>query len=101
MARASSRGSGDAFEQGGLGGGFAQARPRARGAAGSGGMRLVADPGGARADGEVLSRSPEVVHLQSGHGPDDTALVRAGASSVIGVDYSQVAASAAQHRADE
>jgi SAM-dependent methyltransferase len=50
---------------------------------------------------EILGRSPAVVHLQSGHGLDDVALVRAGARSVIGIDYSQVAAGAAQRRADE
>ena len=48
---------------------------------------------------EVLGCSPEVVHLQSGHGLDDVALVRAGARSVTGIDYSQVAAGAAQRRA--
>ena len=50
---------------------------------------------------DVLRRAPEVVHLQSGHGLDDVALVRAGAKSVVGVDYSEVAAGAAQRRADE
>jgi SAM-dependent methyltransferase len=50
---------------------------------------------------EVLDRSPRVVHLQSGHGLDDVALVRAGAASVVGVDYSEVAVRAAQDRADE
>jgi len=50
---------------------------------------------------EILRRSPEVVHLQSGHGLDDAALVQAGAKSVVGVDYSQVAVRAAQRRADE
>ncbi|HEX7163222.1 MAG TPA: class I SAM-dependent methyltransferase [Trebonia sp.] len=49
----------------------------------------------------VLREAPEVVHLQSGHGFDDVALVRAGARSVVGVDYSQVAAGAAQNRAGE
>jgi hypothetical protein len=49
----------------------------------------------------ILSLSPEVVHLQSGHGLDDAALVQAGAMSVVGVDYSAVAAGAAQCRADE
>ncbi len=49
----------------------------------------------------ILSHGPEVVHLQSGHGLDDTALVQAGARSVTGVDYSAVAAGAAQRRADE
>jgi SAM-dependent methyltransferase len=39
------------------------------------------------------------VHLQSGNGIDDVALVRAGARSVIGVDYSEVAVAAAQRRA--
>lgn len=50
--------------------------------------------------GEILLRSPEVVHLQSGHGLDDVALVKAGARSVVGVDYSEVAVGAAQRRAD-
>ena len=49
---------------------------------------------------EILGRSPAVVHLQSGHGLDDVALVRAGAKSVLGVDYSEVATGAAQRRAD-
>jgi SAM-dependent methyltransferase len=49
----------------------------------------------------VLRCSPEVVHLQSGHGLEDVALVRAGARSVLGIDYSQVAVRAAQRRADE
>lgn len=40
-----------------------------------------------------------VVHLQSGHGVDDHALLKAGARSVLGVDYSTVAATAAQRRA--
>lgn len=48
----------------------------------------------------VLSCTPEVAHPQSGHGLDDVALVRAGARSVIGIDYSQVAVRAAQRRAD-
>jgi predicted nicotinamide N-methyase len=47
----------------------------------------------------ILCHSPEVVHLQSGHGLDDVALVRAGAKSVLGVDFSQVATRAAQRRA--
>jgi SAM-dependent methyltransferase len=50
---------------------------------------------------EVLGRSPEVVHLQSGHGLEDVALVYAGATSVVGIDYSQVTAGAAQRRANE
>ena len=49
----------------------------------------------------VLSHGPEVVHLQSGHGLDDAALVQAGAKSVVGVDYSAVAVGAARRRADE
>lgn len=49
----------------------------------------------------VLRSAPEVVHLQSGHGLDDVALVQAGARSVTGIDYSQVAAGAAQRRALE
>lgn len=49
----------------------------------------------------ALREAPEVVHLQSGHGLDDVALVRGGARSVVGVDYSQVAAGAAQRRAGE
>jgi predicted nicotinamide N-methyase len=48
-----------------------------------------------------MRRSPKVVHLQSGHGLDDVALVQAGAESVVGIDYSQVAVHAAQRRADE
>jgi SAM-dependent methyltransferase len=48
----------------------------------------------------LLEHRPQVVHLQSGHGLDDVALVRAGARSVVGVDYSEVAAGAAQRRAD-
>ncbi|MEV6488324.1 methyltransferase domain-containing protein [Actinoplanes sp. NPDC051633] len=50
---------------------------------------------------DVLARSPEVVHLQSGNGTDDVALVRAGASSVVGVDFSEVAVRAARRRAVE
>jgi SAM-dependent methyltransferase len=49
---------------------------------------------------EVLQRSPEVVHLQSGHGLEDVALAYAGARSVVGVDFSEVATGAAQRRAD-
>jgi SAM-dependent methyltransferase len=50
---------------------------------------------------DVLAGAPEVVHLQSGHGLDDIALVYAGARSVVGVDYSEVAVAAAQRRAEE
>jgi SAM-dependent methyltransferase len=49
----------------------------------------------------VLRSAAEVVHLQSGHGLDDVALVQAGARSVVGIDYSQVAVGAAQRRADD
>jgi SAM-dependent methyltransferase len=49
----------------------------------------------------LLASKPEVVHLQSGHGLDDIALVAEGARSVVGVDFSTVAATAAQRRADE
>ncbi len=51
--------------------------------------------------GPILRRRPAVVHLQSGHGLDDIALIKAGADRVIGVDYSSVAASAAARRARE
>jgi len=43
----------------------------------------------------------DVVHPMSGHGLDDVALVRLGARSVHGVDYSEPAVSSAQRRADE
>jgi SAM-dependent methyltransferase len=49
----------------------------------------------------VLGSAPEVVHLQSGCGIDDVALVAAGAQRVVGVDFSAVAASSAQRRADD
>lgn len=49
----------------------------------------------------LLAGSPIVVHLQSGHGLDDIALVAEGAGRVVGVDFSQVAVTAAQRRADE
>jgi SAM-dependent methyltransferase len=49
----------------------------------------------------MLVSSPAVVHPQSGNGLDDIALVAAGARSVVGVDFSEVAATAAQRRADE
>jgi SAM-dependent methyltransferase len=49
----------------------------------------------------VLDRSPDVVHLQSGHGLEDVALVHAGAKSVVSVDYSAVAVGAAHRRAME
>ncbi|GLY29597.1 class I SAM-dependent methyltransferase [Kineosporia sp. NBRC 101731] len=50
---------------------------------------------------EVLRPGPAVVHLQSGHGLEDVGLLRAGAGSVVGVDFSRVATGAAQRRADE
>ncbi|WP_285683676.1 class I SAM-dependent methyltransferase [Actinoplanes sp. NBRC 103695] len=49
----------------------------------------------------ILADAPEVIHLQSGWGLDDIALVRAGAASVVGVDFSTVAARTTQRRADE
>lgn len=42
--------------------------------------------------GPVLAEEPAVVHLQSGHGLDDIGLLKAGARSVVGIDYSSVAA---------
>jgi SAM-dependent methyltransferase len=50
---------------------------------------------------DILDGAPKVVHLQSGHGLEDAALVQAGAKSVVGVDYSSTAAGAAQQRADD
>jgi SAM-dependent methyltransferase len=50
---------------------------------------------------DILREGPLVVHLQSGHGMEDVALVQAGARSVLGVDFSTVAAGAAQRRASE
>jgi SAM-dependent methyltransferase len=47
----------------------------------------------------VLATSPRVVHLQSGNGTDCIDLLRAGASSVVGVDFSSVAVVAATSRA--
>lgn len=47
----------------------------------------------------LLASSPDVVHLQSGHGLDDLDLVAAGARRVASVDFSEVAATAAQRRA--
>jgi len=43
----------------------------------------------------------EVLHPQSGHGLDDHALIRLGARSVHGLDYSPTAVGAARRRADE
>jgi SAM-dependent methyltransferase len=47
----------------------------------------------------LLRDGPQVVHLQSGHGLDDLAMVRAGARRVIGLDYSETAAASARRRA--
>ena len=44
----------------------------------------------------LLAPAPAVVHLMSGHGLDDVAFVSAGARSVVGVDFSVVAATGAQ-----
>jgi SAM-dependent methyltransferase len=49
--------------------------------------------------GDVLTAGPRVVHLQSGHGLETIDLRRRGASSVIGVDFSQVTTTAAAGRA--
>src|SRR3954462_4042039 len=49
----------------------------------------------------ILAHSPAVVHLQSGHGLDDIALVDSGARSVVPVASRQVPAGEAQRRADE
>ena len=49
----------------------------------------------------LLTGGPRVVHLQSGHGLDDLDLVRLGARSVIGVDFSEVTSGAAERRAEE
>lgn len=51
--------------------------------------------------GPLLRSAPAVVHLQSGHGLDDVALIAAGARSVVGVDFSTVATAAAQRRGNE
>ena len=48
----------------------------------------------------ILATGPTVVHLQSGNGTDDHALVAHGASRVFGIDFSTVAASASAGRAD-
>ena len=49
----------------------------------------------------LLVSSPAVVHLQSGHGLDDVGLAAAGAQCVVGVDFSEVAVTAARRRARE
>lgn len=53
---------------------------------------------------EVLAkdvRGAAVVHPMSGHGLDDLALIRLGAASVLGLDYSPAAVRSAQQRADD
>src|SRR5215510_7732999 len=49
----------------------------------------------------LLRSAPRVVHLQSGHGLDDIDLAAAGARCVVGVDFSEVAVTAARRRARE
>ena len=49
--------------------------------------------------GPLLAAAPRVVHLQSGNGTDAVALLRAGATSAVGVDFSEVAVRAATSRA--
>lgn len=49
----------------------------------------------------LLAPAPDVVHLQSGHGLDDLDLTVAGARRAVGIDFSEVAAAAAQRRARE
>lgn len=48
---------------------------------------------------DILQHAPTVVHLQSGHGLEDIALVQAGARSVVGIDFSTVAVDSARRRA--
>ncbi|GAA1598340.1 class I SAM-dependent methyltransferase [Actinoplanes couchii] len=50
---------------------------------------------------DVLAAAPEVIHWQSGNATDDVALVRAGARSVIGLDFSETAIRVAEQRALE
>ncbi|MFC0063483.1 class I SAM-dependent methyltransferase [Umezawaea endophytica] len=47
----------------------------------------------------LLRPGPVVVHPQSGHGLDDIALVAAGATRVVGVDFSPTAVASARRRA--
>jgi SAM-dependent methyltransferase len=49
----------------------------------------------------LLADRPHVVHLQSGWGLDDVALIKEGASAVTAVDFSEVAARTSQRRAGE
>jgi len=44
----------------------------------------------------LLRSAPRVVHLQSGYGLDDIDLAAAGARCVVGVDFSEVAVTAAR-----
>ncbi|HEX9890198.1 MAG TPA: methyltransferase domain-containing protein [Nitriliruptorales bacterium] len=48
---------------------------------------------------DILAAGPRVVHLQSGHGLETIDLRRHGADRVIGIDFSQVTATAAAGRA--
>ncbi|GAB3452188.1 class I SAM-dependent methyltransferase [Kineococcus endophyticus] len=49
---------------------------------------------------DLLRQGPEVLHLMSGNGVDDHALLRAGAVRVTGLDYDERAVTSAQERAD-
>lgn len=49
----------------------------------------------------ILQTTSVVVHLQSGHGLDDLDLARAGAGTVVGIDFSGMTTTAAKRRADE
>ncbi|WP_305787072.1 class I SAM-dependent methyltransferase [Symbioplanes lichenis] len=48
---------------------------------------------------DILATRPMVVHPQSGNGQDDIALARAGARTVIGIDYSAVTVRETRRRA--
>jgi SAM-dependent methyltransferase len=50
---------------------------------------------------DVLAAGGDVVHLQSGNAADDFGLLAEGASSVIGVDFSNVVVATAQARSAE
>ena len=49
--------------------------------------------------GPLLTSCPRVIHLQSGNGVDAIELLKAGARSAVGVDFSAVAVGAAVARA--
>jgi SAM-dependent methyltransferase len=49
----------------------------------------------------ILVQGPRVVHLQSGHGLEDLDLARAGAATLVGVDFSRTTAGAARQRAQQ